>query len=91
MNPQMLATRGYAVLFPHSPQQAGTPMAEVLKTVVPGVNKLVEMGIRGPNRLGVMGFSNGGYSTLALIVQTARFKAAIEIEGMETSWGRMAK
>lgn len=30
-----------------------------------------------------MGHSNGGYSTIALIVQTKRFKAAIEVDGMD--------
>jgi len=39
------------------------------------------MGIADADRLGVMGQSNGGYSTLALIVQTKRFKAAIEMDG----------
>jgi dipeptidyl aminopeptidase/acylaminoacyl peptidase len=81
-NMQLLATRGYAVLLPDSPQHPGTPMLDLAKTVLPGINKVIEMGIADPDRLGVMGQSNGGYSTLALIVQTKRFKAAIEIAGM---------
>jgi len=51
-------------------------------TVLPGVNKIIEMGIADPNRLGVMGHSYGGYSTLGLIVQTSRFKAAVDIDGL---------
>jgi len=82
MNPQLLATRGYAVLLPDSPQHEGTPMVDVAKTVLPGVNRVIEMGIADPERLGVMGHSNGGYGTLALIVQTRRFKAAIDVDGM---------
>ena len=82
LNMQLFATRGYAVLAPDSPQQVGTPMADLAKTVLPGVNKVIEMGIADPDRLGVMGHSNGGYSTLALIVQTKRFKAAMEADGM---------
>jgi dipeptidyl aminopeptidase/acylaminoacyl peptidase len=82
LNMQLLATRGYAVLFPDSPQKVGTPMFDLAKTVLPGVNKVIEMGIADPARLGVMGHSNGGYSTLALIVQTKRFEAAIEADGM---------
>jgi dipeptidyl aminopeptidase/acylaminoacyl peptidase len=82
LNMQLLATRGYAVLFPDSPENVGTPMFDLAKTVLPGVNKVIEMGIADPARLGVMGHSNGGYSTLALIVQTKRFKAAIEADGM---------
>ncbi len=80
-NMQIFATRGYAVLLPDSPVGVGTPMQDVLRQVIPGVCRVVEAGIADPNRLGVMGHSNGGYSTLALIVQTKRFKAAAEIAG----------
>jgi len=70
------------VFFPDSPQHPGTPMADLAKTVLPGVNKIVEMGIADPDRIGVAGHSNGGYSVLCLIVQTSRFKAALDIDGM---------
>ncbi|MCI0718417.1 MAG: prolyl oligopeptidase family serine peptidase, partial [Acidobacteria bacterium] len=81
-NMQLLATRGYAVLFPDAPQRVGTPMRDLVKTVLPGVEKAVEMGIADPERLGVMGHSYGGYSTFALIVQSARFKAAVVSAGI---------
>jgi dipeptidyl aminopeptidase/acylaminoacyl peptidase len=81
-NMQLLATRGYAVMVPDSPQNVGTPLVDLAKSVLPGVNKVIEMGIADPARLGVMGHSNGGYSTLSLIVQTQRFKAAMEGDGM---------
>ncbi len=81
MNMQLLATRGYAVLLPDSPSHEATPMADLAKTVLPGVNKVIDSGIADPERLGIMGHSNGGYSTLALIVQTKRFKAAVEMGG----------
>lgn len=81
-NMQLLATRGYAVLLPDSPQHAeGTAMADLTKTVLPGVNKAIELGIADPKHIGVMGQSNGGFSTLSLIVQTKRFKAAIDLDG----------
>ncbi len=76
-NLQLLATRGYVVLCPDAPLQVGTPMQDIAKTVLPGVNKAVEMGIADPDRLGVMGHSYGGYSTLALVTQTTCFKAAV--------------
>jgi dipeptidyl aminopeptidase/acylaminoacyl peptidase len=75
-NKQILATRGYAVLLPDTPLRVGTPMQDLAKTVLPGVDKTIELGIVDPDRLGVMGASYGGYSTLALITQTTRFKAA---------------
>jgi dipeptidyl aminopeptidase/acylaminoacyl peptidase len=80
-NMQLLATRGYAVLLPDAPQHLGTPMIDLAKTVLPGVNKVIEMGIADQDRLGIMGQSYGGYSTLSLIVQTDRFRAAVESDG----------
>ena len=86
-NLQLLATRGYAVLFPDAPLQKGTPMADLVKTVLPGVDKVVEMGIADSERLGVMRHSFGGYCALALITQTTRFKVAICIAGFGNLMG----
>jgi dipeptidyl aminopeptidase/acylaminoacyl peptidase len=80
-NMQLFATRGYAVLLPDSPQHEGTSMLDLAKTILPGVNKAVELGIAEPRRLGVIGHSNGGYGVLGLIVQTKRFKAAVDLAG----------
>ena len=94
LNAQLLATRGMAVLFPDAPQHVGTPMRDLAKTVLPGVNKVIEIGIADPDRLGVMGHSYGGYSTLSLIVQTGRFKAAVETNGIAnlvSFYGEMAR
>jgi dipeptidyl aminopeptidase/acylaminoacyl peptidase len=91
-NLQLFATRGYAVLLPDSPLHLGTPMIDLMKTVLPGVNKVVEMGIADPDRLGIMGHSYGGYSTLCLLVQTPRFKAAMMSGGLGnliSSYGQM--
>ena len=76
-NVQILATRGYAVLFPDAPLRIGTPLRDLYNTVMPGVNRTIEMGIADPDRLGIMGQSYGSFSTLALITQTSRFKAAV--------------
>src|SRR5439155_4768593 len=38
-------------------------------------------GVADPDRLGLFGHSYGGYSTLSLLVQTTRFKAAIAADG----------
>jgi dipeptidyl aminopeptidase/acylaminoacyl peptidase len=81
-NLQLFATRGSAVFFPDSPQHPGTPMLDLAKTVLPGINRIIEMGIGDPDRIGIAGHSNGGYSVLSLIVQTSRFKAAVDIDGM---------
>jgi dipeptidyl aminopeptidase/acylaminoacyl peptidase len=89
-----LATHGYAVLRPDTPLHVGSPMSDLLKTVMPGVDKVIELGIADPDRLGVMGHSYGGYSTLALICQTRRFKAAIASDGISdllSFYGTMEK
>jgi dipeptidyl aminopeptidase/acylaminoacyl peptidase len=81
-NVQLLATRGYAVLMPDAPQHMGTPMLDLAKTILPGINRVIELGIADRERIGVLGHSYGGYSILALLVQTTRFKAAIVADGM---------
>ncbi|HWR17709.1 MAG TPA: prolyl oligopeptidase family serine peptidase [Terriglobales bacterium] len=81
MNMQLFATRGYAVLCPDAPQSVGTPLFDLAKTVLPGVNKVIELGIADPDRVGIMGHSYGGYSVLCLLVQTKRFKAAVVSSG----------
>jgi len=94
LNMQLLATRGYAVLCPDAPQNLGTPLLDLAKTVLPGVNKVIEMGIADSSRLGVMGHSYGGYSVLSLIVQSKRFGAAIEADGygdLVGNYGAMGK
>ena len=80
-NMQVLATRGYAVLAPDAPQHLGTPMLDLAKTVLPGINTVIDMGIADPGRLGVGGYSYGGYSTMALLAQTPRFRAAVTVAG----------
>ncbi len=76
-NMHVLATRGYAVLYPDAPVREGMAMADLLRTVMPGVDAAIAQGYADPDRLTVMGQSYGSYSTLALITQTTRFKAAV--------------
>ena len=80
-NKQLLATRGYAVFWPDLPLQVGTPVRDLVKNVLSGVNKVIELGIADPNRLGITGKSYGGYCTLAIITQTSIFKAAVSRSG----------
>ena len=41
-----------------------------------GVDKVIELGIADPNRLGVMGWSYGGFMTTTIVTKTKRFKVA---------------
>lgn len=76
-NFQVLASRGFAVLFPDVPLSGNSPVRDVAAAVLPGVSRIVDLGIADPDRLAVMGQSFGGYNTIALITQTNRFKAAV--------------
>ena len=82
LNMQILATRGYAVLFPDAPEKVGTPMQDLGKTVLPGVEKAIDLGIADPEHVGIMGQSYGGYSALALVEQSTQFKAAVDFAGL---------
>jgi dipeptidyl aminopeptidase/acylaminoacyl peptidase len=81
------AARGYAVLRPNPRGSAGygkafrVAIAKELggmdfQDVMSGVDHVIRIGVADPDRLGVMGWSYGGYLTAWTITQTPRFKAA---------------
>ncbi|HJR41213.1 MAG TPA: prolyl oligopeptidase family serine peptidase [Gemmatimonadaceae bacterium] len=86
MNLQLLAARGYVVLFPSIPLAPDTVRRDQYLSIVPpvigAVDRLIELGIADPDRLAVGGHSNGGYTTNVIITQTNRFRAAITMAGM---------
>jgi dipeptidyl aminopeptidase/acylaminoacyl peptidase len=77
----ILNANGYAVMQPSVNLEIGFPGEAWTKGVTAAANKLIDMGIADPERLGVQGTSYGGYATNLLITQTNRFKAAINISG----------
>lgn len=77
----ILTNNGYAVVQPSVNLEQGFPGEAWVKGVTAAANKLIEMGVADPERLGVQGTSYGGYATNLLITQTNRFKAAINISG----------
>jgi dipeptidyl aminopeptidase/acylaminoacyl peptidase len=81
------ASRGYAILRPNPRGSSGYGTefrrANVkdwggadYQDLMTGVDKVVEMGVADPERLGVMGWSYGGFMTSWIVTQTKRFKAA---------------
>ncbi|MFQ6041951.1 MAG: S9 family peptidase [Candidatus Poribacteria bacterium] len=82
VNNHLLASRGYAVLCPDLPMEDRDPMRQLPGLLLPAVNRLIDLGIADPNRLGLMGHSYGGYCVLALLTQTDCFRAAICSAGM---------
>jgi dipeptidyl aminopeptidase/acylaminoacyl peptidase len=86
LNLNLLSGHGFAVFIPSMPlapygEAMADPMRELTTGVLPGIAKVVEMGIADSTRVAVMGFSYGGYSVYALITQTKVFKAAVAISG----------
>jgi dipeptidyl aminopeptidase/acylaminoacyl peptidase len=61
-----------------------------IEDILTGVDAMAERGIADPERLGVMGWSNGGLLTNCIITHTQRFKAASTGAGildMVLQWG----
>jgi dipeptidyl aminopeptidase/acylaminoacyl peptidase len=76
-----IAGQGYAVFHPSVNLVVGRPGESWAKGVTAAANKLIDMGIADPDRLGVHGTSYGGYATVLLLTETDRFKAAINVSG----------
>jgi len=76
-----LANHGYAFFTPSVNLVVGRPGESWAKGVTAAANKLIDMGVADPDRLGVEGTSYGGYATVLLLTQTDRFKAAVNISG----------
>ncbi|MDZ7683091.1 MAG: prolyl oligopeptidase family serine peptidase [Fodinibius sp.] len=65
------------VFLPDIRFEVGTPGFSATKSLIPGVNKLIEMGIADPDKLGLHGHSWSGYQTAFMVTQTDIFDAAI--------------
>ena len=91
---QFFANRGYAVLQPNfrgsagygkaflnaGNQQWGTGVMQ--HDITDGVEYLIDEGIADPERVGIMGFSYGGYATLAGVAFTPeRYAAGASVVG----------
>ena len=85
---QLLVARGYAVLYPNVRGSTGYGHRFVemnrgdwgggdFKDVMAGADWLVAQGIADPGRLGIGGWSYGGYMAAWAVTQTNRFKAAV--------------
>jgi dipeptidyl aminopeptidase/acylaminoacyl peptidase len=90
---QLLAARGYAVFYPNIRGSTGYGEKFVemnrgdwgggdFKDVMWGIKDLEDRGIADPNRLGIGGWSYGGYMAEWAITQTPRFKAAVSGAGL---------
>ena len=90
---QLLAAHGFAVTYFNIRGSTGYGEKFVemnradwggadFKDVMAGVDYLIARGIADPNKLGIGGWSYGGYMSEWAITQTDRFKAAVSGAGM---------
>ena len=97
---QWLALAGYAVLMPnprggmgHGEPFAAAALGDVggadYADVMAAVDAAIERGIADPDRLGIGGWSQGGFMTAWAVTQTDRFKAGIMGAGV-SDWGMMS-
>jgi dipeptidyl aminopeptidase/acylaminoacyl peptidase len=94
-----LAQQGYLVFLPNPRGGSGHGQAfaeSVLHTVgnddyldiMDGVDRLVAQGVADPERLGLGGWSQGGFMTAWIVGHSTRFKAGIMGAGV-SDWGMM--
>ena len=70
-------SNGYAVFLPDIRFEVGLPGPAAVKCLVPGVQKIVDMGVADPNAIGLHGHSWSGYQTAFVVTQTDIFAAAV--------------
>jgi dipeptidyl aminopeptidase/acylaminoacyl peptidase len=84
------ASDGYIVFLPDVRFEVGRPGHASLKSVVPGVKRLVELGLADPDALGLHGHSWSGYTTSYIVTQTNIFAAAVAgapVSNMTSAYG----
>ncbi len=90
INPTHYVSNGYVVFEPDIVYQDGYPGPSAYKSIVPGVQSIVQKGFIDPTKLGLQGQSWGGYQTAYLITQTNMFAAAMAgapVSNMTSAYG----
>ncbi|SHH35832.1 alpha/beta hydrolase family protein [Ferrimonas marina] len=71
------ASEGYAIFLPDIRFEIGHPGRSTGQAILPGVERLVELGITDPNAVGLQGHSWAGYQSAHLVTQSNAFKAVV--------------
>ncbi|HEX6316891.1 MAG TPA: prolyl oligopeptidase family serine peptidase [Gemmatimonadaceae bacterium] len=90
INATHYVSNGYLIFEPDIYYEMGYPGPSAVKSVVPGVQKLLERGYIDPKRLGLQGQSWGGYQAAYIITQTQMFAAAMAgapVANMTSAYG----
>ncbi|WP_051817194.1 prolyl oligopeptidase family serine peptidase [Kitasatospora sp. NRRL B-11411] len=97
---QWLATAGYAVFLPNprggsghghafAATAAGAVGGDEWSDVLAGIDLLVAQGVADPQRLGISGWSHGGFLAAWAVARSDRFRAALVGAGI-SDWGLQA-
>jgi dipeptidyl aminopeptidase/acylaminoacyl peptidase len=70
-------SNGYAVFLPDVHFEIGRPGPSTNKSILPGIQKIIDMGIADKDAIGLHGHSWSGYQTLFSITETDMFAAAV--------------
>jgi len=84
------ASKGYAVFLPDIRFDIGNPGHAATKCLVPGVQKLIDMGVADPGAICLHGHSWSGYQTAFVITETDLFTCAIAgapVSNMTSAYG----
>ena len=83
-------SNGYLMFEPDIHYEAGHPGMSAVKSLIPGVQKLVDRGYVDPKALGLQGHSWGGYQIAYLVTQSQMFAAAeagAPVSNMTSAYG----
>ena len=81
----LLAAQGFIVFRPDTggaiSRTAAGPQAALSEVVDRGVDAVLAAGYGDPDRIGLMGFSQGGFASLWIATQSHRYKAVVSLNG----------
>jgi dipeptidyl aminopeptidase/acylaminoacyl peptidase len=81
---------GYAVFLPDIRFQVGRPGHSAAKSLIPGVQKIIDLGIADPDAIALHGHSWSGYQTAQIITETDLFACAVAgapVSNMTSAYG----
>ena len=90
IQPTLYTSNGYLAFFPDIHYTEGYPGASALKSILPGVQMLLDSGFVKPDGIGISGQSWGGYQAAYIITRTNLFSAAFAgapVANMTSAYG----
>lgn len=89
---RLLAEEGYVIANPDIPYETGKITEGLNSAVGAAADALIVRGVADPDRIGIMGSSAGGFSTIALLSTSDRWRAGVMNAGYGDNidvWGHI--